>query len=115
MTKRSARPHKEDEVSYVLKGKLGALLGDEAVIVPSGARVLKLRAQGHTFWTPCDTRCEIIEIISPAGLTNYFREVGAVWSDPAKFAEINEKYSLDMDFDCVPKLCERFGLTFPKF
>jgi hypothetical protein len=50
-----------------------------------------------------------------AGLTNYFREVAAVWSDPAKFAEINEKYSLDMDLDFVPKLCERFGLTFPKF
>ena len=94
MTKRSARPHKEDEVSYVLEGKLGALLGDEAVIAPSGAWVLKLRAQWHTFWTPCDTRCEIIEIISPDGLMNYFREVAAVWSDPVKFAEITESVSI---------------------
>jgi hypothetical protein len=31
-----------------------------------------------------------------------------------KFVEINQKYSLDMDFDSVPDLCERFGLTFPE-
>ena len=30
-----------------------------------------------------------------------------------KFAKINTKYSLDMDFNSVPGLCERFGLTFP--
>jgi hypothetical protein len=30
-----------------------------------------------------------------------------------RFQEINDKYSLDMDFDSVPGLCDRFGLTFP--
>ena len=29
-----------------------------------------------------------------------------------RFAQINEKYALDMDFESVPALCERFGLTF---
>lgn len=29
-------------------------------------------------------------------------------------AEINRKYSLEMDFGSVPGLCERFGLTFPE-
>ena len=28
-------------------------------------------------------------------------------------ARINDRYELDMDFDSVPELCERFGLTFP--
>jgi hypothetical protein len=32
----------------------------------------------------------------------------------AKFEEINRKYSLDMDFDSVPDLCKRFGVTFPE-
>ena len=30
------------------------------------------------------------------------------------FAAVNRKYELDMDFDSVPALCERFGLTFPE-
>jgi mannose-6-phosphate isomerase-like protein (cupin superfamily) len=106
--------HKEDELSYVLKGTLGALLGDDVVAAPQGAWVFKPRGQWHTFWNPGDTPCEIIEIISPAGLENYFREVAAAWGDIEKFAEINAKYSLDMDFDSVPALCKRFGLTFPE-
>jgi mannose-6-phosphate isomerase-like protein (cupin superfamily) len=106
--------HNEDELSYVLKGTLGALLGDDVVTAEPGTWVFKPRGQWHTFWNPGDTPCEIIEIISPAGFENYFREVAAAWGNLEKFAEINRKYSLDMDFDSVPKLCQRFGLTFPE-
>jgi hypothetical protein len=59
-------------------------------------------------------QCRIIEEISPGGFEDYFREVAANWGDLQKFAEINAKYDLDMDFDSVPELCERFGLTFPE-
>ncbi|MEE4263986.1 MAG: cupin domain-containing protein [Desulfobacteraceae bacterium] len=107
------RHHNEDEYSYVLKGTLGALLGDEAVIAEPGSWVIKPRNQWHTFWNAGDTKCEIIEIISPAGFENYFREVAASWGDLDKFAEINMKYNLDMDFDSVPGLCERFKIKFP--
>ena len=31
----------------------------------------------------------------------------------AKFAAINQKYTLEMQLDSVPELCRRFGLTFP--
>ena len=31
--------------------------------------------------------------------------------DPAKSGELLLKYDLDMDFDSVPGLCARFGLT----
>lgn len=106
--------HKEDEYSYVLKGTLGALLGEEVVTAEPGTWVLKPRGQWHTFWNAGDTPCEIIEVISPAGFENYFHEVAASWGDMGRFAEINKKYSLDMDFDSVPRLCQRFGLTFPK-
>jgi mannose-6-phosphate isomerase-like protein (cupin superfamily) len=106
--------HNEDEFSYVLEGSLGALLGDEVVTAGPGAWVIKPRKQWHTFWNAGDKPCHIIEIISPAGFENYFREVAASWGDLEKFAAINMKYSLDMDFDSVPGLCERFGLTFPQ-
>lgn len=104
----------EDEYSFVLKGTLGALLGDKVLEAEEGSWVFKPRHQWHTFWNPGDTPCEIIEIISPAGFENYFREVAAEWGNIERFSEINSKYSLDMKFESVPSLCERFGLTFPE-
>ncbi|MCU0786851.1 MAG: cupin domain-containing protein [Verrucomicrobia bacterium] len=105
--------HNEDEYSYVLKGRLGALLGDDVVVAQTGTWLFKPRRQWHTFWNPDDTPCEIVEVISPGGFEDYFREVSANWGNMEKFAEINRKYHLDMDFDSVPRLCQRFGLTFP--
>ena len=106
--------HNEDEYSYVLQGSLGALLGHEVVTAGPGTWVFKPRGQWHTFWNAGDTPCHIIEVISPAGFENYFREVAAAWGDVEAFARISEKYALDMDLDSIPALCERFGLTFPQ-
>lgn len=108
------RHHREDEYSYVLEGTLGALLGDEVVEAGPGSWVVKPREQWHTFWAAGDSPCRIIEVISPAGFEDYFREVAEAWGDLERFAEINAEYQLDMDFDSVPGLCERFGLTFPE-
>lgn len=107
------RHHREDEYSYVLEGTLGALLGDHVVTAGPGAWVRKPRGEWHTFWNAGDTPCHLIEVISPAGFEDYFREVAAVWGDLEAFAEVNARYELDMDFESAPDLCERFGLTFP--
>jgi mannose-6-phosphate isomerase-like protein (cupin superfamily) len=106
--------HNEDEYSYVLEGTLGALLGDQVVTARPGTWVMKPRKQWHTFWNAGDTPCRIIEVISPAGFEDYFREVAAAWGDLEAFAGINEKYDLDMDLESVPGLCGRFGLVFPE-
>ena len=106
--------HNEDEYSYVLEGTLGALLGDEVLTAGPGFWVHKPRGQWHTFWNAGDEPCHIIEVISPAGFENFFRELEETWGDLDAFARINEKYSLEMDFESVPGLCERFGLTFPE-
>ena len=105
--------HNEDELSYVLTGTLGALLGDDVVTAEPGTWVFKPRQQWHTFWNAGETPCEIIEVISPAGFENYFREVAEAWGDMTKFTHINQKYALEMQFESVPGLCQRFGLTFP--
>jgi mannose-6-phosphate isomerase-like protein (cupin superfamily) len=105
--------HNEDEYSYVLQGELGALLGEDVVVAGPGTWVFKPRHQWHTFWNAGDTPCEIIEVISPSGFENYFREVAAAWGDMSAFARINDKYQLEMKFESVPDLCARFGLSFP--
>jgi mannose-6-phosphate isomerase-like protein (cupin superfamily) len=108
------RHHREDEFSYVLRGRLGALLGERVVTAGPGEWVRKPRHEWHTFWNAGDAPCEIIEVISPGGFEDYFREVAAAWGDVRRFAEINARYELEMDFNSVPGLCARFGLTFPK-
>ena len=104
------RHHREDEHSYVLTGTFGALLGDDVVTAEPGTWVFKPRGQWHTFWNAGDAPCEIIEVISPAGFEDYFRELQAIWPDRTKAALLRQKYELDMDPDSVAGLCERFGL-----
>jgi len=108
------RHHREDEYSYVISGKLGALLGDDVVTAEPGAWVLKRREQWHTFWNAGDGPCEIIEVISPAGFENYFREMRAIWPDASKLGAIAQKYALDVKIESIPALCSRFGLKFTR-
>jgi mannose-6-phosphate isomerase-like protein (cupin superfamily) len=104
------RHHREDEYSYVITGTFSALLGDTVVTAQPGTWVFKPRGQWHTFWNAGDARCEIIEVISPAGFEDYWRELRTVWPDRTKSAAFLQKYELDVDFDSVPKLCAQFGL-----
>jgi hypothetical protein len=104
----------------VFEGTLGALLGDKTTEAGPGSWVFKPRGEWHTFWNAGDTPCRIIEVISPAGFENYFREVAEVFADAnggppdfGRFAAVNSRYELEMDFESIPGLCERFGLTHP--
>jgi mannose-6-phosphate isomerase-like protein (cupin superfamily) len=105
---------REDEYSYVLQGRMGALLGDDVVEAGPGDLVHKPRNQWHTFWNAGDEPCRILEIISPAGFEQFFRELsdlgGAMNADPAEFARLSERYAVEMRPESVPELVQRFGL-----
>lgn len=110
------RHHREDEYSWVIEGRMGALLGDEVVFAGPGDLVFKPREQWHTFWNAGDEPCRILEIISPAGFERFFDELvdmrGAAQAGPEALAELSARYELDMDPGSVPGLMERFGLRF---
>ncbi|WP_231590805.1 cupin domain-containing protein [Hymenobacter terrenus] len=107
--------HREDEYSYVLEGTMGALLGEEVVLAEMGSWVFKPRGQWHTFWNAGASPCTVIELISPAGFENYFRELAAAVGDAERRAEINQKYGLEVDVARTPYLCERFQLVHPSY
>jgi quercetin dioxygenase-like cupin family protein len=107
------RHHNEDEYTCVLTGTLTVQLGESVVTADAGTWVLKPRGQWHTFWNARDLPCQTIEIVSPAGFQRYFRELAALDGDMSRLAQLNAKYSIDMQFDSVATLCARFGLTFP--
>jgi mannose-6-phosphate isomerase-like protein (cupin superfamily) len=111
------RHTREDEYSFVLEGRMGALLGDEVVEAGPGDLVFKPRNQWHTFWNAGDEPARILEIISPAGFERFFEELvdmgGVANAEPEVLAELNARYGFEMDPDSVPGLVERFDLRFP--
>jgi mannose-6-phosphate isomerase-like protein (cupin superfamily) len=105
---------REDEYSFVLEGRMGALLGDEVVEAGPGDLVFKPRNQWHTFWNAGDEPCRILEIISPAGFEQFFRELselgGAIAADPDALVTLAARYGHHFRLDSVPGLLELFGL-----
>jgi mannose-6-phosphate isomerase-like protein (cupin superfamily) len=111
------RHNNEDEYSFVIEGRMGALLGDEHVEAGPGDFVFKPRGQWHTFWNAGDDPARILEIISPAGFEQFFAELvdlgGVTNADPETLGALCGRYALEMDPDSVPGLIERFGVRFP--
>jgi quercetin dioxygenase-like cupin family protein len=111
------RHSREDEYSYVLTGRVGALLGDEVLIACPGDLVFKPRNQWHTFWNDGEEPARLLEVISPAGLERFFAELsdlgGITQVQPATVADLCARYGLEMDPGSIPHLIERFKLQFP--
>jgi mannose-6-phosphate isomerase-like protein (cupin superfamily) len=108
---------REDEYSFVIEGRMGALLGDDVVYADVGDLAFKPRDQWHTFWNAGDEPCRILEIISPGGFEHYFDELATVLAgqdfDPALLGELGARYGLEFQPDSVPRLCEEHGLYHP--
>jgi Cupin domain len=106
--------HNEDEYSYVLEGRVGVQLGPEVLRAGPGDLVFKPRGVAHAFWNDGDEPARLLELISPAGFENYFRELApllaAAERDEAAIGEIVARFRLDIDFATIPILAERHNL-----
>jgi mannose-6-phosphate isomerase-like protein (cupin superfamily) len=105
----------EDEYSYVLSGRMGAMVGDEVIEAGPGELVTKPRGIPHAFWNAGDEPVSLLELISPGAFAQYFADLAPVFSadgppDFAALAQIQARYRLTMDLESIPALCERYGL-----
>jgi mannose-6-phosphate isomerase-like protein (cupin superfamily) len=115
------RHDREDEYSYVLEGRMGALLGGEVVYAEAGDLVFKPRQQWHTFWNAGDEPCRILEIISPPGFEQFFNELGeAIAStdaagpgDVLPHSDLPTRYAIEFQPERTAEICETYGLRFP--
>jgi mannose-6-phosphate isomerase-like protein (cupin superfamily) len=111
------RHSREDEYSYVLEGKMGALLGDDVVYAEVGDFVFKPRDQWHTFWNADDEPCRILEVISPGGFEHYFDELGDLIASgdfsPEAIGPIAARYGLEMDMERTIPFVAEHELVFP--
>ena len=107
----------EDEYSFVISGRVGVQLGEEVTVVGPGAFVRKPRNQWHTFWNAGDDPARILEIITPGGFEEYFREIasylGPQGPDIEKLMGAAQRYGLEFDMASLPALVERHGLVSP--
>lgn len=103
---------REDEVSFVLEGRVGAQLGDEVVHGVAGDLIVKPRGQWHTFWNDGDTPARILELILPGGLEEAFRQLHfrPELAEPDQLAALAASFGCEMDFDRTGPLIERLGL-----
>jgi mannose-6-phosphate isomerase-like protein (cupin superfamily) len=106
--------HDDDEYTYVLSGRIGAVLGGEEVVGGPGDLIFKPHGQWHTFWNAGDEPAVVLEIISPAGLEELFRSFGDFTAPPGPqiLAGMAAKYGCDLDFDATFPIVQRHGLVF---
>ncbi len=107
------RHHLEDEYTYVLSGRIGAVLEGQEVEANPGDLLFKPRGQWHTFWNGYDEPASVLEFISPAGLETFFR-----WlmdnedPDPEALGAAAAPYQCDVDPDATRELLERIDASF---
>jgi mannose-6-phosphate isomerase-like protein (cupin superfamily) len=105
---------REDEFSWVIEGRLGALLGDEEVFAEAGTLVCKPRGQWHTYWNAGDGQLRILEIITPGGIEELFRKLAEPGGeyDPETLPALAGQYGCEIDFAATMPIAERHQLVF---
>ncbi len=115
----SAHRHtREDEYSIVTQGEIGFRSGDREVVLGPGGYIAKPRGELHAMWNAGTAPARMIEIISPAGFENFFREVAdmsaAGVTEPAEFLAVAERYGLEFgEPEWEADVIRRYGLVVP--
>ena len=102
---------REDECSYVLAGRIGAVIGDRELEAGPGEVVWKPRGVPHTFWNPGPDRALVLEMIVPGGFERFFAQLRPLLAagppDLAAISELAGRFGLEYDFASVPTLLGR--------
>jgi|GEM_PF-417227 len=94
------RHEHQDEIIFVHQGKGKALLDQEEVDVEPGTTIYIPRGVWHGVENTSDEEAEIIWVVAPPGLENFFREAGAPpgaeaeYLTPEQMEEINRKHGI---------------------
>ena len=108
---------REDGWWYVLEGNFAARIGDQTIEAQPGAFVRAPRGIAHTYWNPGPGRASYLELFSPGGLEDYFRQIAALLAvqppDIQRILELPPAYGLELDWESVPELQTAHGVQLP--
>jgi quercetin dioxygenase-like cupin family protein len=108
--------HREDEISVVLEGEIGFRSNAQEVVLGAGGFIFKPRGEVHAMWNASSRPGRILEIVTPAGFEQFFRELGRLAEagppDPASVAELGSCYELPFaQPDWLPDVIARYKLA----
>jgi quercetin dioxygenase-like cupin family protein len=111
-------PHihtREDEMTIVIRGRLGARVGDHEFELGPGGVLLKPRNIVHSIWNPTDEPSVLFEYISPGAYVRFFEEAAALpggWTGDRKaLTELAATYGQRwVDTDWLADVITRHGL-----
>jgi mannose-6-phosphate isomerase-like protein (cupin superfamily) len=108
------RHHDEDEYTFVLGGRIGAVSNGIELFAEAGDLLFKPRGEWHTFFNADDEPASMLELISPGGIETLFRSFGSLEEPltPEGLAERAAPYHCDADFEATMPLLGRYGLSF---
>ena len=121
-------PHRhtrEDEHSIVIEGQIGFRSDADEVVLGPGGYITKPRGQMHAMWNAGTESGRIIEVITPGGFEDYFRElselfasaestVGVHLHETPEFTELATRYGLTYGTpEWLDDVVARYGLTPP--
>lgn len=101
----------EDEFSLVLEGRVWGQFEDEEVVAEAGDLVIKPRGEWHTMWNAGDEPARLLELITPGGLEEMFRQIDTAGED-LDLDAIAAPYGCEADMPRTEPIIERYGLTF---
>ncbi|MEP7162081.1 MAG: cupin domain-containing protein [Dermatophilaceae bacterium] len=101
----------EDEYTFVYRGRIGGLVGEEEMEVEEGGFFFKPRGIVHALWNPTDHPVVVVEFISPAGFEHFFEEMGALTgAEPEARQEIAQRYGQQPRPDLISGLEARHSV-----
>lgn len=108
------RHSREDEFTFVLEGRVGAFIEGHEAFADTGSLLFKPRGQWHTFWNATDEPARMLELISPGGFEQAFRDIAAYGGeiDPATMTELASRYGVEVDFERTGPIVDRHRLSF---
>ena len=114
------RHSREDEISYVLAGQMGVLLGDRVVQARAGSYVVKPRGQWHTYWNAGECELRLMELLVPGGFEGCLERLAEALAarvpvDVSTLERIGAEYGVEFDFASVNDLCQHFGVSLARW
>jgi quercetin dioxygenase-like cupin family protein len=106
----------EDEFSIVLEGEIGFRSEDQEVVLGPGGYIIKPRGEVHAMWNAGKRPARMIEVISPAGFEDFFREFADMTDVRVpgfdEVAELAARYQLPFANPAwLPDVIKRYSLT----
>jgi quercetin dioxygenase-like cupin family protein len=110
------KPHthtREAEFSIVLAGTVGVRIGDEVAEAVAGSYLVKPPQVPHAMWNAGDLPATVAEILCPAGLEAYFRDLEPILTrhaPPEDYYGLADSYGIVINDDWIEEIEKTYGV-----